>query len=63
MEGYDTEAETGVIKRMVNTLFDYIGNSPDYLEFKIKVSVVELYLEKLKDLIGQKNDLKIREDK
>lgn len=49
---------------MVNTVFDYIEASPDYIEYRIKISVAELYMEKVRDLQNiKKSDLKIREDK
>jgi kinesin family protein 5 len=49
---------------MVGTVFDHIGSSPDNLEFRIKVSVIEIYMEKVRDLLNPtKHDLKIREDK
>lgn len=49
---------------MVNTVFDYIEASPDYIEYRIKISVAELYMEKVRDLQNiKKCDLKIREDK
>lgn len=35
---------------MVNTVFDYIEASPDYVEYRIKISVTELYMEKVRDL-------------
>lgn len=65
MEGGESEEDQGIIKRMVGTVFDYISNSPDYLEFRIKISVVELYMEKIRDLLNPTRgvDLKIREDK
>jgi len=45
-------------------VFDSISNSPDSLEFRIRVSMVELYMEKLRDLLDvSKSDLKIRSDK
>jgi len=34
----------------VNTVFDFIENSPDNLEYRIKISVTELYMEKIRDL-------------
>lgn len=56
--------DQGIIKRMVNTVFDYIEASPEYIEYRIKISVTELYMEKVRDLQNiKKNDLKIREDK
>lgn len=54
----------GIIPRMVTTVFEAIGNSPDYIEFRLKISLVEIYMERLRDLLDiSKNDLKIREDK
>ena len=49
---------------MVNTVFDHINNTPDHIEFTVKVSIVEIYMEKIKDLISpEKHNLKIREDR
>lgn len=49
---------------MVYTVFEAIGMTPDHIEFKLKVSIVEIYMEKIRDLLEvSKNDLKIREDK
>ncbi|CAD8092150.1 unnamed protein product [Paramecium sonneborni] len=63
MEG-TTGDDQGIIKRMVNTVFDYIEESPEYVEYRIKISVAELYMEKVRDLQNiKKTDLKIREDK
>ena len=49
---------------MTRRVFSAIEQSSEHLEFRIKVSVVELYMEKLRDLLDQgKIDLKIRSDK
>lgn len=49
---------------MVKHVFDSIAGFEEIVEFRIKVSLVELYMEKLKDLLdSNKNDLKIRSDK
>lgn len=49
---------------MVKHVFDSIAGFYENVEFRIKVSLVELYMEKLKDLLdSNKNDLKIRSDK
>ncbi len=49
---------------MVNTVFNHISDSPEFIEFRIKVSIVEIYMEKIKDLLdNQKTNLAIREDK
>ena len=49
---------------MIDNVFSYIMESPDHLEFKIKVSIVEIYMEIIRDLLNtEKTNLKIREDK
>ena len=49
---------------MVTQVFDAISNSPEHIEFRIKVAIVEIYCEKIRDLLDiSKADLKIREDK
>jgi len=64
MNGGEGENAEGIIPRMVGSLFMKIGESPEHLEFRIKISVVEIYMEKIRDLLNPcKVDLKIREDK
>ena len=49
---------------MVGTIFETILNSPEYIEFTVKVGIVEIYMEKIRDLLDvTKTNLKIREDK
>jgi kinesin family protein 5 len=36
---------------MVNTVFEEISSSPEHIEFRIKVSIVEIYMEKIRDLL------------
>ena len=53
----------GIIPRMVSTVFDSILNSPDYIEWTVKVGMVEIYCERLRDLLDpSKHNLKIREN-
>jgi len=60
----DNSLNRGIIPRMVNTVFDHINNTPDHIEFTVKVSIVEIYMEKIRDLISpEKVSLKIREDR
>jgi kinesin family protein 5 len=63
MTGYSSE-DPGIIPRMISDLFDFISNSDPSLEFTVKVSFCEIYLEKIKDLIDpNKENLRIQEDK
>jgi len=58
------EAERGMIPRMVSHIFEEIANAPQEMEFKVKVSMVEIYMEKVHDLINPSaQNLKIREEK
>ena len=36
---------------MVDHVFEEISRAPDHFEFKIKVSIVEIYMEKVRDLL------------
>jgi kinesin family protein 5 len=54
----------GLIPRMVFSIFDSISNSDPCIEFTVKVSYCEIYLEKIRDLLNvNKNNLKIHEDR
>lgn len=49
---------------MVKTLFDRVENASEDIEFTVKVSMIEIYMEKLKDLLDpSKTNLKVHEDK
>ena len=52
----------GITPRLVNSLFEAIENSPGNLEFTVKVSYIEIYLEKIRDLLNPVADnLNVRE--
>jgi len=67
MEGKpDSEETRGLIPRAVKALFDGVASADPSIEFLIKVSFVELYMEKICDLLDKyasKSNLTIREDK
>lgn len=49
---------------MVKTIFEAIENSSEEIEFTVKISMIEIYMEKVKDLLDpKKTNLKIHEDK
>lgn len=63
MTGYSDE-DPGIIPRMISDLFNSMASADSGLEFTVKVSFCEIYLEKIKDLINpSKENLKIQEDK
>ena len=66
MSGPDIEniEMQGIIPRMVRTVFNRIETASEAIEFTVKVSMVEIYMERIRDLIDPtKENLKIHEDK
>ncbi|KAI0225386.1 hypothetical protein L0F63_001825, partial [Massospora cicadina] len=59
----------GIIPRIVETIFDSIYASTQNIEYLVKVSYMEIYMEKIKDLLNRKelplsrDNLPIHEDK
>jgi kinesin family member 5 len=67
MEGDITNEDgKGIIPRAVESLFQGVTEADENIEFTFKVSYVEIYLEKIRDLLDEhrtKTNLTIREDK
>ena len=60
----DDDQTMGIIPRMINHVFSFIYESPPENEFMVKVSMIEIYQEKIRDLIEtEKVNLNVREDK
>lgn len=60
---YDQE-QKGIIPRIISAVFSHVNNSPKHIKFEVKLSIVEIYLEKIKDLLDvTKINLSIREDR
>ncbi|ORX44926.1 kinesin heavy chain [Hesseltinella vesiculosa] len=60
----DDEKSKGIIPRIVGQIFDSILAAPSNLEFTVKVSYMEIYMEKVRDLLNPSHDnLAIHEDK
>ena len=54
------------VSRSVAALFDGVAQADDHIEFTFKVSYVEIYMEKIRDLLDHnrlKTNLVVREDK
>jgi kinesin family protein 5 len=66
MQGPDIEdlEMQGIIPRMVRTVFNRIETASENIEFTVKVSMMEIYMERIKDLLEPtKDNLKIHEEK
>jgi kinesin family protein 5 len=64
MGDVENEELKGLTPRIVQNLFDNICNSSADLEFTVKVSFMEIYMERVKDLLNPQNDnLPVHEDK
>lgn len=66
MQGPDLEDIEcqGIVPRMVRTVFNRIDNSSENIEFTVKVSMMEIYMEKIRDLLDPtKFNMQIKVDK
>ena len=65
MEGVIGNSELeGIIPRTIKDTFEFIRNTTENIEFTVKISMVEIYMERVKDIIDpSRKDLNIREDK
>lgn len=66
MQGPDIEdlEMQGIVPRMVRTVFNRIDNSSENIEFTVKVSMMEIYMEKIRDLLDPtKSNMQIKTDK
>jgi kinesin family member 5 len=54
----------GIVPRIVKNIFDAVEQSDENLEFLVKVSFLEIYMERIRDLLNiTKDNLRVREDK
>ncbi|CAH7684123.1 P-loop containing nucleoside triphosphate hydrolase protein [Phakopsora pachyrhizi] len=60
----DSGEHKGIIPRITEHIFESIMSSPENIEYLVKVSYMEIYMEKIRDLLAPHNDnLPIHEDK
>ncbi|KAI9141288.1 kinesin heavy chain [Paraphysoderma sedebokerense] len=60
----DNSELKGIIPRITEQIFSSILESPENIEFTVKVSYMEIYMEKIRDLLNPSNDnLPIHEEK
>ena len=60
----DDEEQKGIIPRIVEQMFASILRSPGNIEYTVRVSYMEIYMEKIKDLLVPQNDnLPVHEEK
>jgi kinesin family protein 5 len=60
----ESETEKGINPRMVEKLFEKICNASEDLEFIVKISYMEIYMERVRDLLNPANDnLPVHEEK
>ena len=65
MEGPDHHDEElkGMLPRMFESLFQLIEEADESVEFTVKVSFLEIYMEKIMDLLNpKKSNLTVRKD-
>ncbi|CAI2162172.1 13812_t:CDS:10 [Funneliformis geosporum] len=64
MGDMDNDEFKGLIPRIVEQIFQSIISSPSTMEYTVKVSYMEIYMEKIRDLLNPQNDnLPIHEEK
>jgi kinesin family member 5 len=67
MEGNaNDDVMKGIIPRSIESLFEFIANADDTMEFTLKISYIEIYMERIRDLLDNtktKVNLPIREHK
>jgi kinesin family member 5 len=56
MGDMENEELKGLTPRIIEKIFDTIVNSSSDLEFTVKVSFMEIYMERIKDLMNRINE-------
>jgi kinesin family protein 5 len=50
----DDQDNKGIIPRIIEQIFESIKQAPKNMEFTVKVAYMEIYMEKVKDLLVRK---------
>ncbi|KAI8890114.1 P-loop containing nucleoside triphosphate hydrolase protein [Backusella circina FSU 941] len=50
----DDQENKGIIPRIIEQIFESIQKSPENMEFTVKLAYMEIYMEKVKDLLERK---------
>ena len=60
----DDKDQMGVSSRMVQSVFESIAGAEEHIEFTVKVSYAEIYMERIRDLLDpSRTSLKVQEDR
>jgi len=51
----EIDEHSGIIPRILNNIFDVMDDSPANIEFTVRVSYIEIYLEQIRDLLNPSN--------
>jgi kinesin family protein 5 len=58
-----TNDNRGIIPRICNTIYEKINSASDNFEYEVRVSFIEIYREKIRDLLNpSKDNLQIRQN-
>lgn len=54
------EKNKGIVPRLVDSIFDYIEGTSENIEFVVKISMLEIYMENIRDLLNPNDKKKVR---
>ncbi|CAK9216672.1 unnamed protein product [Sphagnum jensenii] len=64
MQNLDDSSSKGILPRVAQCIFEFIQAADETSEFLIKLSMVEIYMEKIRDLLdATKNNLQVKENR
>ncbi|CAM6042624.1 unnamed protein product [Sphagnum compactum] len=64
MQNLDDSSSKGILPRVAQCIFEFIQAADETSEFLIKLSMVEIYMERIRDLLdATKNNLQVKENR